>query len=367
MQSDLERDNFEQGNIDVEDVVLDFSDEKKRNDIAKKFMPVVKQIAHYYMNKSNLGREELYSAAMLGLTTAMEKYRKPNSSDKLMPFVKFAKFCMSQQIKSDIGELSRTIKVPNSVRNSEKRKEKYASLMNVASIDRDIAKDEDGYSMVDRIAALAEEPDAFKDNTSDEQLWNKVIKFVNQNFNQKQASMFFKSVGINGFNRMKQTDIAKEMGCGKPNVSIAIKKIVTAIKQNPEMFEAIQKLAGIYTENILIDNYRNGRDAIMEAFQTDDVYLLLEDMTRWADRGVLESTLKNVLVNYSDKDAKFLKEALGADFTWLDDHYRSNKKLIIDFLENMNPTEYIRRKTDIDLLNMFTEIADEYKKQKISL
>ena len=40
---------------------------------------------------------------------------------------------------------------------------------------------------------------------------------------------------------------------------------------------------------------------------------------------------------------------------------------VVSFLESMNPTETYKHKTDVTILNAFTEIADAYKNSEIQL
>ena len=366
MLTDRERDNVIRGNIGLEDVTLDLTTDHGRNEVTKQYIPLVKAISTKYLNKSSLGRDELISAGMIGLVDAMNNYRKPSKSDNLIPFKKYAGYMIQHSILNDMDDLSRTVKVPKEYRAKQKAQGLSGEIPTI-SIDKAFNADDEDGSMIDRMIALSETPEYGTHRESDEKLWKKVSEFVTKTFPQKQASMFFKLIGINGFKRMKQTEIATEMGCTKANVSIAIKKIVSALRDNPQMYEAIRSLMGIYTETLLIDNYRNGKDAIMEAFLTDDIYLLLEDITRWSDPTVLENTVKNIIMQYNDEDARFLSKALNADFIWVDDNYRKNKKLIVNFLENMNPTEYMKRKSDVEILNMFMDIADNFKKFKIKL
>jgi hypothetical protein len=55
------------------------------------------------------------------------------------------------------------------------------------------------------------------------------------------------------------------------------------------------------------------------------------------------------------------------DFAWLDDRYNANKKVLVTFLEGMIPTETYMHKTDVSILNAFSEIAEAYKNSGIQL
>lgn len=261
---------------------------------------------------------------------------------------------------------SRTVRLPAS--ELRRRRERGESLTSTISLDKIIGDEEDGMTLGDLIADIT--PDEINHETNrepDNKMWERIIKFVDKNFGSRPASMFYKTLGINGFKRMKQVDIAKQMNCTKANVNIAVKKIVNSINSNPEMKQTINTLMNYYTEALLIDNYKEGKKGIMEAFVSDDIYLLLEEMTHWTRPEVLENALKNVLLDFSNSDATFIAEALKNDFAWLDDRYNYNKSAIVTFLESMNPTETYKHKSDVTILDAFTEIADAYKNAGLKL
>ena len=365
MQSKEETDNVVNGKISLEDVALDLETERGRDAIAKKYIPLVNAIARKYEHKSSLSYEELVSAGMMGLMYAMQDYHKPgDSEEKSVPFKQYACYRIGFAIKADMND-SRTVRLPAS--ELRRRRERGESLTNTISLDATIGDEEDGATLADILAQTM--PDEIKERPveSDEKMWSKVTKFVEKNFGSRPASMFYKTLGINGFKRMKQVEIAKQMNCTKANVNIAVKKIVNAINSNPEMKQTIHTLMNYYTEALLIDNYKDGKAGIMEAFVNDDIYLMLEEMTHWTRPEILENALKNVLLDFSNTDATFIVEALKNDFAWLDDRYDNNKSVLVSFLESMNPTETYKHKTDVTILNAFTEIADAYKNSEIQL
>ena len=64
------------------------------------------------------------------------------------------------------------------------------------------------------------------------------------------------------------------------------------------------------------------------------------------------------------KDKKILVNILKGDFEYLDNNFKKNKNLIIIFLSNLYPTENMKKKTDVDLLNYMSDLQNYYKKYK---
>ena len=113
---------------------------------------------------------------------------------------------------------------------------------------------------------------------------------------------------------------------------------------------------------MMISMYGMGRDEMMETMVSDDIYILLEEVNRWANAGLFKDTLDNALSALNDMDAKYIKSTLDNDFEFLDGSFKKHKKIIILFLSEMYPTESMSRKTDVSLLDYMMEIQDAYKK-----
>ena len=95
--------------IAPDEIILDLTSEKGRNEVAAKYDKLVWKIARSFNGKSNLTLDELYSAGLEGLTRAMNKYGKKTeytkSDDenvKSYTFLSFAAFAIRHQILHDI-------------------------------------------------------------------------------------------------------------------------------------------------------------------------------------------------------------------------------------------------------------------------
>ena len=87
--------------VSPDEVIIDLTSEKGRNDIAKQYDPLVWKIARDFAGKSNFDLSELHAIGCEGLVWAMNKYGKKNtkstSSDenvKAYTFKSWAGYCI---------------------------------------------------------------------------------------------------------------------------------------------------------------------------------------------------------------------------------------------------------------------------------
>jgi hypothetical protein len=65
-------------------------------------------------------------------------------------------------------------------------------------------------------------------------------------------------------------------------------------------------------------------------------------------------------------DADYIKSVLSNDdFEFLDGSFKKHKKVIMEFLNHMYPSESIARKTDVSLLEYMTDLQDAWKLHKM--
>lgn len=375
-QTEDERNDMIKGKKQSEDMALDLESEKGRAEVAKKYMPLVTAIASKFIGKSALGKNELVSAGMLGLVYAMNDYRKPDSyidaddkvidkkeakEQKHLTFKQYAGWRIRNAILYDINHLSRVVKTGQY--GYEKNKAAGLDSHNFeVSIDRDFNGDD---LSIDKFATIAIDPKFMTPDAKEQ--WNQLFKILEKKFNARSLSIFYKYFGLNGYEKMKGQEIAKEFGVTSPRISGIIKNIMSYLKDDPKTRALLADLMELYTESLLLDNFGKDKEAILEAFAQDDIYILLEDLTRWNNKDYLQHTLTTTIASFDKKSVEFLIKCLNGGFDFLDTNYKREKKLIIAFLEKMYPTEQFSRKSDVYILEKFMDIIDAYKEFKIKL
>ena len=104
---------------------------------------------------------------------------------------------------------------------------------------------------------------------------------------------------------------------------------------------------------------------ISEKLLNDDIFILLEDLTKWSNKLNFVRAIDNSLAVMTNDDKEIIIDLLKGDFSYLDDNYKKHKKLIILFLNQMYPTENFNRKTDVTVLEYMNELQEYYQKYKL--
>lgn len=382
-QTDEERDAFIAGTKTTDDIMLDLVSERGRAAVVKQYTPLMNKLANQYAGKSALSKPELMSAAMMGLVQAMNDYRKnekeldadtqdPDKEETKkhhrMTFQSYAAYRMQQRILMDINWYSRTVRIPGKTQQRHKDDENFN--FSTQSIDKLIGGDPDSESIADRMKELAVDPAHFEVGAAKREAENAmkgIFKMIEDRFNTQKAAVFYMTFGLNGYDMERQTDIAKKFGLSTQNVSMINKRIAKFLKETPAAQPLLKTLLQHCQESILVDNMNKTQQEIVEALLSSDMYLLLEELTRFQEPTVLENTLRGVLNEYDRESAEFITKCLESEQTWIEDNYRENRKLIVHFLESINPTQSFCKKSDIFIIEELASLSDAYKRAEIKL
>lgn len=357
-QTEQERQSIELGKLSMDDLTIDLDSQVGRSAAAKMYMPMVYKIVNAYVGKSKLDKQELMSAALKGFTDAMNDWRKTDDEGQRVAFKTYAGFRVKQQILNDINEYGHTL----SGTNWYASKVYGAGLLDAISIDGMMSGDDEIDS--DKLSALGIED---KDLTrNEEKSWQSLYKLLENNFKQRDVNIFYRYFGLNGYKREKSKDIAKSMGMSEGNIrNSIINKMIKFLKNDRKASEILQDIQDMYTESLMIEMLGYTRDEIVETLINDDMYILLEELTKWNYKTVFNQAMRDTFSMIPDqKDKKILIDILKGDFEYLDNNFKKNKNLIILFLSNLYPTENMKKKTDVDLLNYMSDLQNYYKKYK---
>jgi hypothetical protein len=110
--------------------------------------------------------------------------------------------------------------------------------------------------------------------------------------------------------------------------------------------------------------YFDTKEDVYEALISNDMFILLEEMSRWSNEKSFKSTIESTLNKLSIDDSKYFINCLNNGFEFIDETYKKNKKILIFILRELYPTETFNNKSDVYIIDKMTElsnISNEYK------
>lgn len=358
-QSPAEREGLIKGRLTPDDVNIDLSTQQGRNNVTKMYMPMVYKIVNQYIGKSSFTKQELISSALEGFALAIDKWKQnPTDGKNSVAFKTYAAYSVQHQILNDINKHSHALSGGNGYNTKN-----GSSHLDAFSLDRMLGRDDDGDFKQDHLKALGTIDQTI--NKDSDKLWNEIYKILDKQFNQKTLDIFYRFFGLHGYKREKSKDIAKSLGMSEGNIRNSyINKVIKFLKTDSRTAEILSDIQTIYSESIMCELIGRSSNEILEYLINDDMFILLEDINRWSNINVFTSTLENVLKSFNKNDSDIILNILSWDFETTDRYFKQYKKLIINFLNRMYPTENMTYKTDVSLLNYIGELQNVYKKIK---
>lgn len=361
-QTSSERAAFMVGKLVMSDITIDVETSAGRTACAKQYIGLVNKIVNQFVGKCPLGKPELMSAGQLGFVHAMNTWRKPaknspeDMENKSVPFKTYAGYCVRNQILQDINNLGYVVKT------NQYAVDKLGSgVLQGKSLDGFGVNNDDDFKQ-DRLAILGIE-DANHDLVKNEEdLFKDLYKFIDGKFKQRDIDIFYRYFGLNGYQKEKGKDIARHLGLAPSMITAVVNMILNTLKKDKKAMEILMDLQSAYNESLMLDIMNLDREMMIEAILSDDTFILLEELTKWANKDVYINALNDIFGNLNDNETKIIKQILSEDFDYLDKVFKVNKKLIVKFLSGMYPTESFVKKTDVALLEYMSELGDLYKK-----
>lgn len=375
------REDYLTGAKSNEDIMLDLVSEKGRAAIVKQYTPLINKIVNQYVGKTSLDKSELLSAAFEGLVCAMNEYRRPTKEvevqndiedkeelkkNKRSSFLTYASYRMKQKILDDINNYSRVVRIPGSTMHRHKDDVNWQNMGKSTSIDINFSgsEEEGRLDLADRLAELQVRPEDLKldgEDAANAADAEKIYKMIEDKFNQKHCTVFYKTFGLKGYTMMRPSEVAKEMSLSNANVSMINKRIATFLKTTPKTQALLKSLLINCMESIFIDNINKKKEDVSEALRSNDMYILFEDLTKWSEPNALETSLKVTLDQYDTETAQFLIDCFNQGIGLVEEEYQTNKKLFVHFLENMNPTQSFQKKQDLYILAEMDSLISLYQ------
>lgn len=199
--------------------------EFERNELAKKYLPLVKKISNQFLNSSPLEYDEIEGFAWEGFVLAMNKY-DPTKSD--MSFTSYAAFGIKNAIMNGINSSGQTIAV--SLYNRKKMTERGENIPTSVSLEKNFENE-------DHLLSLGFEDDVVFDNP-----WKVMLDKVKANFDEEYVDIFCSVFGLDGHDVEKGKDIAERLGISGCLVTKRTKKIIEFIKNDKELSSILRDL-----------------------------------------------------------------------------------------------------------------------------
>ena len=200
--------------------------EKERNDIAKKYLPLVKKISTKMYKTSSMDYEEIEGFGWVGLTKAMDEY-DPTASG--MSFLQFAGFGIRNAILSGQTQNGSAIKVSYYMR--KKMKERGEDIPSTISLNRHFENE-------DHLPELGMEEDFLDSDNS----WGLLKQRLESHFPDTWTDMFYSVYGLYGKAVEKSKDIAKRQGISGCLVTKRMKKMIEYIQSDKELCDVMREL-----------------------------------------------------------------------------------------------------------------------------
>lgn len=237
-------------------IILDLTSERGRNEIAKKYQPLIHKIARQLHGKTNLSYDDLISAGNQGLVYAMNGYGK--KTDKNLAdletivsktFTQYAAFIIRTNMIGDVRDVSQTVRVPISQQRKEKEEKGYNTKSNSVSGDKSVSNngEEGNKSLFDFISG-SEDASRGIDYEDMEKLWKKFYSKLEEKFDKTTLDIWYSSFGLNGREKMKKKEIAEKYDIVPSNVTYYIYKVNNFIHSDKQMKSMLSDINELMAE-----------------------------------------------------------------------------------------------------------------------
>ena len=241
-----------------DEYILDLETEKGRNEIAKKYMPLVYKIVNSWIGKTSFDRDDLISYGMRGLTWAMNFYGKKRdalikkeqetgeeidiSKYRSYTFLQFAAMMIRYSILDAARNESHLVRVPISRQKKEKDEKGFITKSNSVSGDAHLGSKDggEGKSLFDLVGGM-ENPGKSIDKEEIDKLWSDIMKDLSEKFNKQTMDIFCNHFGFgqeDGAKKLTGKEMAKKYGYNSPSsITAEITKVLNFIKKDKKMYQ----------------------------------------------------------------------------------------------------------------------------------
>ena len=237
--------------VSPDEIILDLTTEKGRNEIAQKYEPMAWKIARSYVGRSNLDFQELYAIGMEGIVWAMNKYGKKNdkstASDenvKAYTFHSWVSYCIRIAILEAIKDQGHLVRVPRSQQSKEKTEKGHMTKNYSISMETPVGRDKDGNSrrLSDKIGDYERAGKSLEDEDN-ARIWSNIHRLLKKKFDDRTLDIFYDKWGVNGHRKLSGKELMEKYGFNaQSNINFVCSKVINYMMKNPETKEALLEL-----------------------------------------------------------------------------------------------------------------------------
>lgn len=222
----------------IDPKTANLQDPDVRNKLFLQYQALMYKIVNQFVGQLPMNFDDIVGAAMEGFTLALNKW-VPGTSQN---FQQYAAWSMRNAILNSANQEGHTVRF--SAYQQKKAKAAGKSTFNTIRLGSFMQGDCDNertYFKEDRCGELGIEQSDFNLETEDS-VFYKFYQWMDENFSQRDCHIFYHTYGVKGYQLMKGTEIAKMFNLSAASISVTNKKIIRAIRQNPNVLSMLSDL-----------------------------------------------------------------------------------------------------------------------------
>lgn len=243
--------------VSPDEIILDLSTERGRNEIAKKYDALVWKVARDFIGVSNFDLEELHAIGLEGLVDAMNTYGKKSAKSeasdekvKGYTFLSWASYRIRIYILENIKDKGHLVRIPRSQQSKERKEKGHNTKTNHISVETPVGKDKDGNTktLLDKVGDFERAGKSLEEEDN-QRLWKAIDKRLREKFDEKTIDIFYSWFGLYGHEKLTGKELMKKYGFkNQSNINAITYKVMSYMKTDDRMLDALKELYEFTTE-----------------------------------------------------------------------------------------------------------------------
>ena len=243
--------------VSPDEIILDLSTERGRNEIAKKYDALVWKVARDFIGVSNFDLEELHAIGLEGLVDAMNTYGKKSAKSeasdekvKGYTFLSWASYRIRIYILENIKDKGHLVRIPRSQQSKERKEKGHNTKTNHISVETPVGKDKDGNTktLLDKVGDFERAGKSLEEEDN-QRLWKAIDKRLREKFDEKTIDIFYSWFGLYGHEKLTGKELMKKYGFkNQSNINAITYKVMAYMKTDDRMLDALKELYEFTTE-----------------------------------------------------------------------------------------------------------------------